>query len=185
MGDTTNNVVSTRADLHNRLLDGHGQKLQALELGLAAHVEALEKAHKTLYETMPSRLDALESRSWDTEVSSQRLTQSLEKHQDDQAKSKHLLESRNSNFRLYLTAEGDVTVWRRSCSGQGSTPRTREDDGEFRLLCWQAGIGGRAPQCSVNRELTARETDRVVTARETGRVRETDRVCVLPTIAAS
>merc|ERR1711959_485469 len=110
--ETTNNVVSTRADLHNRLLDGHGQKLEALELGLATHVEALEKAHKTIYETMPSRLDALESRSWNIEVSAQRLAQSLEKHNDEQFKSKHVLESLNSNFRLYLTAEGDVTVWR-------------------------------------------------------------------------
>merc|ERR1712093_251647 len=112
-----------------------------------------------------------------SEVSPQRLTQSLEKHQDEQAKSKHLLESLNSNFRLYLTAEGDVTVWRRSCSAQGSTPRARDDDGDFRLLCWKAGIGGRAAQCSVNRELTARETDRMVTARETGRLRESEGVC--------
>lgn len=66
------------------------------------------------------------------------------------------IESPNSQFRLYVTPDGDVAVYQRNNWGKFA-------DSDFQgIPCWHAGsqtLGDR-PLCSVNREMQAHEKDR-------------------------
>eukprot|EP00933_Yihiella_yeosuensis_P037422 TRINITY_DN31356_c0_g1_i1.p1 TRINITY_DN31356_c0_g1~~TRINITY_DN31356_c0_g1_i1.p1 ORF type:complete len:672 (-),score=143.21 TRINITY_DN31356_c0_g1_i1:89-2071(-) len=66
------------------------------------------------------------------------------------------IESQNSQFRCYLTSDGDLAVFRKNGWGKFA--------GEFNgLPRWHAGTGGGSgdrPLCSVNREMQAHERDR-------------------------
>jgi len=66
--------------------------------------------------------------------------------------SKDFIESKDANYRMYVTSYGDVAVFQRSDHGKWGSdflgvPR------------WHAGVGEK-PVCSVNREMQAHEKDR-------------------------
>lgn len=70
------------------------------------------------------------------------------------AGTRDFLESPNSQFRLYLTPEGDVAVHPRQNWGKWTS-------NDFRgIPCWHAGCRNDQQLCSVNRDIPAHEKDR-------------------------
>lgn len=68
---------------------------------------------------------------------------------------RQFIESENSQYRLYITTDGDIAIFRRNGWGKFA------DGSEFKgVPRWHAGVGGDKALVSVNREVQAHERDR-------------------------
>merc|ERR1712203_414220 len=100
---------------------------------------------ETLSSTLPSQITTLGRRCTHFERISDDFEQLKIAVGDLISHSRHFLESHNGDFRLVLTTEGDVSVWRRGGKKGDAQRRREQGESAYRVLCWHAGVGGRAP----------------------------------------
>lgn len=126
---------------------GRLEEVAALNGDVSSKVEKLEICSLREQVSFVSRLDDC---AHDLERTKQLVDTLVE------SSSRDFLESRNAQFRLYLTADGDFAVYQR-------TDWSKWTGSDFQgVPCWHAGCQPIAdrPLCSVNREMQAHEKDR-------------------------
>jgi len=128
---------------------GQFEEIASLNGNMSAKVEILEECSIKEQAAVGARLDNC---VYDLDRTRE-IVESLVSESGNQ----DFIESPNTQFRLYLTPDGDVAVYQRNNWGKWS-------DGDFKgVPCWHAGcqaIGPDRPLCSVNREMQAHEKDR-------------------------
>ncbi|CAE7511196.1 unnamed protein product [Symbiodinium pilosum] len=121
------------------------EELSVQHSAAASKIEEIEHSHAHGQKALASKLDS----------HAQNLLQAQQeiKHLTEQSVQHDFIESRDQQYRLYVTMDGDIGIFRRSGWGKHG--------GDFAgVPRWHAGAIGEKALCSVNRETQAYEKDR-------------------------
>ncbi|OLP92841.1 hypothetical protein AK812_SmicGene25317 [Symbiodinium microadriaticum] len=122
------------------------EELTVQHSAASSKIEEIEQSHNHGQKAFASKLDS----------HAQSLLQAQQeiKHLVEQSAQHDFIESRDQQYRLYVTMDGDIGIFRRSGWG-------KHGGGDFAAVPrWHAGATGDKALCSVNRETQAYEKDR-------------------------